>query len=49
MLNASADLCGTVLGQENPPRRVFGHISLPRALIGTRIGGNASYKPPGAS
>ena len=26
---------------------VFGHNSLPRRLIGTRIGGNASYQPPG--
>ena len=31
-----------------PPPRVFGHNSLPRALVGTRIGGNCSYKPPGA-
>ena len=26
----------------------FGHNSLSRALIGTRIGGNGSYQPPGA-
>ena len=30
------------------PRRVFGYNSLPWLLIDTRIGGNASYKPPGA-
>ena len=26
---------------------LFGHHSLPRVLIGTRIGGNGSYQPPG--
>ena len=36
---------GTV--KKSPPR-VFGHNSLPRTLTGTRIGGNASYQPPGA-
>ena len=30
------------------PPRVFGHNSWPRALPGTRIGRNGSYKPPGA-
>ena len=33
--------------KKSPPR-VVGYNSLPRALIGTRIGGKASYKPPGA-
>ena len=28
-------------------RRVFGHDSVPWALIGTRIGGNGSYQLPG--
>merc|ERR1712078_865942 len=28
--------------------RVFGHNSAPWRRIGTRIGGNSSYKPPGA-
>ena len=31
-----------------PPGGVSGHNSLPWALIGTRMGGNASDKPPGA-
>ena len=33
--------------KKSPPR-VFGHNSWPRALVGTRIGGNGSYQPPGA-
>ena len=37
----------TVLGRKSPPGG-FGYNSLPRALIGTRIGGTGSYKPPGA-
>ena len=37
-------------GEEKiPPRRVFGYNSLPRALFGTRVGGNGSYQLPGAS
>ena len=35
----------TVPGKKD---RVFGHNSLPRTLTCTRIGGNASYQPPGA-
>ena len=31
-----------------PPTRIFGHNSLPRGHIGTRIGGNTSNKAPGA-
>ena len=38
----------TVDGKKKSPPRDFGHNSRPRALIGTRIGGNASYQPPGA-
>ena len=38
----------TVLGKKNPPRKVFGYNSLLQHRRGTRIGGNASYKPPGA-
>ena len=32
---------------EKVPPKVFGHNSLPRALAGTRIGGDGSYQPPG--
>ena len=38
----------TVDGKTIPPRRVFGYKSSPWALTGIRIGGNGSYKPPGA-
>ena len=36
----------TVDGKQKP--RVLGHNLWPWALIGPRIGGNASYQPPGA-
>ena len=29
------------------PYFLFGHHSLPQALLGTRIGDNGSYQPPG--
>ena len=37
----------TVHGKKIPPR-VFGHNSAPWRLPGTRIGGNFSYRSPGA-
>ena len=33
---------------KNPPRRSFGYNSWQRAVVGTRIGADASYQPPGA-
>ena len=46
-LGASRDR-ETVHGKKIPPPRVFGHNSAPLRLIGTRIGGNSSYRSPGA-
>ena len=37
-----------ILYSEKIARKVLGHNSLPQHRRGTRIGGNASYEPPGA-
>ena len=41
-------VCRLIYRRRFKNNTVFGHNSLPQALIGTRIGGNGSYQPPGA-